>query len=227
MQSAFVSPAYTAAAEVKRILLSDAYQLKPHSHKHLDQAWYLIPPQHKTKMQGPPFYHLGKFTFSWKTVDGQTFLNAGVHVEKGSASSTPTGDTWFWHTFMRRVKDGTFESDLLNLSKTLEDKLVIQIDGHHGEKPNRISDTLLYHWQNGQCIRVNTEDKRELQVFREVPDEDVGISKIIEAVSNDQWAWIDVYIEFEIPFIQGETVEEQVNEIWYKGLHQLQKYASE
>lgn len=82
---------------------------------------------------------------------------------------------------MRRVKEGTFESDLLNLSKTLEDKLVIQIDGHHGEKPNRISDTLMYHWQNGQCIRVKTEDKRELQVFREVPDEDVGISKIIEA----------------------------------------------
>ncbi|MGG1940405.1 hypothetical protein ABFY57_12015 [Paenibacillus polymyxa] len=227
MPSTFVNPAYIAAAEVKRILSSDTYQLKPHSHKYLDQAWYLIPPQHKTKKQGPPFYHLGKFTFSWKTVDGQTFLNVGVHVEKGSASSTPTGDRWFWHTFMRRVKEGTFESDLLNLSKALGDKLVIQIDGHHGEKPNRISDTLLYHWQNGQCIRLKTEDKRELQVFREVPDEDAGISKIIEAVSHDQWAWIDVYIEFEISLIQGEAVEEQVNEIWYKGLHQLQKYASE
>jgi hypothetical protein len=141
LQSTFVNPAYQSAAEIKRILSSDTYQLKPHSHLHLDKAWYLIPPQAKTKKQGPPFFHLGKFTFSWEIVDGLTYLSAGVHVEKGSASSTPTGDTWFWHTFMTRVKDGTFEKDLLHLSNSLDYKVIIQIDGHHGEKPNRISDT--------------------------------------------------------------------------------------
>lgn len=227
MQSTFVNPAYIAAAEIKRILSSDTYQMKPHSHLHLDKAWYLIPPQTKNKKQGPPFYHLGKFTFSWKTVDGQTYLNAGVHIEKGSASSTPTGESWFWHTFMRRVKDGTFESDLLSLSKALDDKVVIQLDGHHGEKPNRISDTLLYHWQNGQCIRVKAQDKSSLKVFRDVPHENDGISNIIEAVSDDQWAWIDVYVESEIQLDQGKKVEEQIGDLWHKGLCQLQKYASE
>jgi len=227
LQRTVTNPAYAAAVEIKRILSSDTYQLKPHSHLHLDQAWYLIPPQHKTKKQGPPFYHLGKFTASWKTVDGQTYLNAGVHIEKGSASSTPTGNTWFWHTFMRRVKDGTFENDLLNLSNTLEDKVVVQIDGHHGEKPNRISDTLLYHWQNGQCNRVMGEEKSSLQVFKAVPHENEGITKIIEAVSNDPWAWIDVYVEVEMPVSQSKKIEEQINDLWYKGLHQLHKYISE
>lgn len=64
-------------------------------------------------------------------------------------------------------------------------------------------------------------------MFRDVPHEDEGISKIIEAISVDQWAWIDVYVEAEIPLFQEKKVEEQMNELWHKGLHQLQKYASE
>ncbi|MGG0936979.1 hypothetical protein ABHN11_12825 [Brevibacillus centrosporus] len=231
MQNTSANPAYQAATEVKRILSSDVYQLKPHYHKQLDGPWYLIPPQIKTKKQGPPYYHLGKFTFSCKTVKAEKYLSAGVHAEKGSASSTPTGDTWFWHTFMSRVKDGTFEDDLLRLAKSLDDKVIIQINGHHGEKPNRISDTLLYHWQNGKCSHVKSDElsgsKNSYQVFKDIPTDNEGIPRIIEALSMDQWAWIDVYVEAEIPLIQEKKVEEQVNDLWYRGLHLLQKYASE
>jgi|HigsolmetaAR203D_1030402.scaffolds.fasta_scaffold18071_1 hypothetical protein len=221
----FENPAYQAAREIKRILSSESFQLKPHSHHQLNGNWWLIPPQLKTKKQGPPFYHLGKFTFSVRNHKEKSFLRTGVHVEKGSEYSTPTGDTWFWHTFLRRVKEGTFESDLAKLSKKIGDEIYITIDGHQADKSCRLS----YVWKEEACCLI-TEDPNKLNcsdIFKVIPPDEDGIGRIIEVLSENQWTWLDVYVEVEIPLMQEKKVEAQVNELWYKGLHLLQKYASE
>jgi hypothetical protein len=80
---------------IKGILSSEDYQLKPHYHKQLDRAWYLIPPRIKTKKLKSPYYHFGTFTFSVDEHKDEKYLFIGNHVEKGSLSSRPTGENWF------------------------------------------------------------------------------------------------------------------------------------
>jgi hypothetical protein len=120
---------------------------------------------------------------------------------------------------------------LLEVSNTLNDKTIIQVHAHLGEQPNRVTDTLNYHLKNGEIVYSSRQEQNEknggndhFNVLKSVPSDTEGIGKIIDAISVEQWAWVDVHFGVGTPL--NSYTEEQIKELWFKGLFKLQKYAS-
>ncbi len=184
-----------------------------------------------------PAFRYGKLTLHRWPIDNPQAMYAGIYVEKGLGKqllgmpgvqqNRIIQADWFWHEFVRRVRDREVELTIAEVLERSRGPVVICVDAYHfnhipkedSEHPLSAPDDwteFLVHSKEDN-LHVGQPGSEILAQLKTCID----ISELIEriqAMKDLDFYWIDVFIGVRLQYGTTTTGNWGASEIWNKAL---------
>ncbi len=191
--------------------------------------WWLLPKSEKW-----PVYSCSKLFFEKIVIQNKHYLFAGFYVEKGLGNAVPKDGkknlimkpNWYWHEFLRKLKDGSYKDTITEALMVSKCPIVISIDAIEFNKVKQFDSEANYTPYDNVKFSIGRPSlklkliepaKKILSDFNNCGSFQ-RLSDYFDDIHGQDFFWIDFHIGVILNYDSQAQTKWGASDIWHKVL---------